>query len=406
MKKIGVLLMLLAILVPTFVAPITVKGKTLRELQAELDKAKQELEENETQKNLTQEQINSINMNINSIRTKISDMSDEMIELQKEIESLNEDIESKDKQIKEVMNFVQISNGESMYLEYAFGAQSFTDFIYRFAIAEQLANYNSKLIDEYNQMIKDNEQKKTDLETKTTELKNEQASLALELEKLDRDMINLEDSSVSIEDEIKAQQELIDFYKSKGCSLDQDVTTCGREILPATTAFYRPIISGYVTSEFGSRCIWLNGQYNCNGHSGIDFSITGGGASIYAVGTGMVSAIMYRQPCGGNMVFVHHRLKNGETYTSAYYHLRSVNVSVGDVVTKDSIIGVMGGNPSSEWWDSCSTGDHIHLTMAYGLYGTEYKGWSTFVSKTFNPRLLVNAPMTHYQWFNDRLTKY
>lgn len=406
MKKIGVLMILLAIVIPTFLAPITIKGKTLRELQAELDKTKAELENNKEQKRLTQEQINSINMNINSIRTSISTMSDEMIALQQEIEKLDEDIKKKDKQIKEVMNFVQVANGESMYLEYAFGAQSFTDFIYRFAIAEQLANYNSKLIDEYNKMIEENQKKKEDLEKKTEELKKEQASLALELEKLDRDMVKLEDSSISIEDEIKAQQELIDLYTKRGCSLDQDVKSCGKELLPATTAFYRPIISGYVTSEFGSRCIWLNGQYNCNGHSGIDFSVTGGGVPIYAAGTGMVSTIFYRNSCGGNMVFIQHRLSNGETYTSAYYHLRSINVSLGDIVTKDSVIGIMGGNPTTEWWDSCSTGDHIHLTMAYGLYGTDYKGWNTFVSKTFNPRLLINAPTTHYQWFNDRLTKY
>ena len=99
-------------------------------------------------------------------------------------------------------------------------------------------------------------------------------------------------------------------------------------------------------------------------------------------------------------------LKNGETYTSAYYHLRTINVKIGDVVTKDTVVGIMGGDPSKETWDKCSTGAHSHLTMAYGLYQTDYKSWDTFVSKTFNPRLAINAPTSRATWFTDRFTKY
>ena len=48
------------------------------------------------------------------------------------------------------MKFVQISNGETNYLEYIFGATDFTDFIYRVSVAEQLGEYNDRLIKEYN----------------------------------------------------------------------------------------------------------------------------------------------------------------------------------------------------------------------------------------------------------------
>ena len=54
---------------------------------------------------------------------------------------------------------------------------------------------------------------------------------------------------------------------------------------------------------------------------------------------------------------------NGVNYTSVYMHLRKLYVSKGDVVSKDTQIGLMGGNPSTEYWDSCSTGQHLHLTF-------------------------------------------
>ena len=47
-----------------------------------------------------------------------------------------------------------------MYLEYVFTATDFTDFIYRMAIAEQLSDYNEKLISDYEDLIIENEKKK------------------------------------------------------------------------------------------------------------------------------------------------------------------------------------------------------------------------------------------------------
>lgn len=406
MKKFASILLVFMLVIPLLVSPLEVNGKTIKELQEELEKTKEELKQNEENKNLTQEQMNTINQNINSIRTKITNIEKELIDLQEEIENLNEEIEKKDQQIKDIMNFVQISSGESVYLEYAFGAQSFTDFIYRFAVAEQLANYNARLIDEYNQLIEENENKKKEQEEMKKKMQQEQEALAEELQKLKRDMVELEDASVSLEDEIKAQEEMLQMYLDKGCKENDDIDTCGQSLLPPTTAFYRPLISGYVTSEFGYRCLTLNGVYSCGGHSGIDFSTSERNAKVYAVGTGMVATIYRYNSCGGNMVFIHHRLKTGETYTSAYYHLRTVNVSVGDVVTKDTVIGIMGGDPSIETWDKCSTAAHSHLTLAYGLYGSGQDSWSAFISRTFNPRLMINAPTTHYSWFTDRFTKY
>ncbi len=405
MKKLGILTLTLCLLSFFLYVPET-KAKTLGELKAELEQTEKELAENEGQRAITEEEKRQVNQNIYNIQSDIAVTEQEIEDLKEEIEELNVEIKNKDKQIKDMMNFVQLSNGESMYLEYAFGAQSFTDFIYRFAVAEQLADYNAKMIDEYHNMINENEQKGRDLEDKTKELQQEQVNLSRELEKLNQKLIELEDSSISIEDDIKAQKELIEIYEERGCKEDEDIDTCGQKLLPTTTAFYRQLVSGYVTSEFGYRCLTIQGYYQCSGHSGIDVSTGEIGAPVYAVGTGMVSAFFYRNSCGGNMVFIQHKLTNGQTYTSAYYHLRDVYVSVGDIVTRDTVIGTMGGDPDIEWWDSCSTGDHSHLTMAYGSYPGDFYSWNDFVANIFDPREMINFPSSHYTYFNDRLTEY
>ena len=52
-------------------------------------------------------------------------------------------------EIKSIVHYYQVSNVQNMYYEYVFNADSYTDFIYRFAITEQLSDYREKTINEY-----------------------------------------------------------------------------------------------------------------------------------------------------------------------------------------------------------------------------------------------------------------
>ena len=100
------------------------------------------------------------------------------------------------------------------------------------------------------------------------------------------------------------------------------------------------------------------------------------------------------------MVYIHHRI-NGKNYTSVYMHLRNIYVSPGQSVTANTQIATMGGDPSIEYWDGCSTGQHLHFTLANGLYFKEYSSYDTFQSKTFDPRNKVNFPAVN-GWFSGR----
>ena len=85
-----------------------------------------------------------------------------------------------------------------------------------------------------------------------------------------------------------------------------------------------------------------------------------------------------------------------------------MNVSVGQVVTASTQIGIMGGNQQTEWWDKCSTGNHVHFTVATGHYLKDYMSWDTFIANTYNPRETVNFPWSGVatDYFKDRTTMY
>ena len=392
-KKITCTLLIVIIMTVTFVLPPTnnVHAKTLRDLKAELADAQARYQSGKSDRELTEKQIADKRNKVNEINREIDKVQQEIIDLGNEIEQLEIDIQNKEKEIKQIMNYYQLSSGESAYLEYAFNAADFTDFIYRMAISEQLSSYNDKLVDEYNQMIEDNKAKQKDLQNKTVALNAKQVELEKELNDLGSHLSDVLEINVSIEDEIKSLKELIDTYENVyNCSLDDNLDTCTAKQLPIGTQFYRPVISGRVSSNYGGRTYWLNGKQVTDYHYGIDFA-SPHGTDVYAIANGRVAWITRKASCGGNMVYIHHTV-NGKDYTSGYFHLATINVSVGDVVTYNTVIGTVGGVPSIETWDGCSSGAHVHLQMSTTHIEEKEGFYTRFTARRLNPREVVNIP--------------
>jgi len=404
----GILLIFVIVLPGLFFPSVSAEAKTVTDLKNELEQSIKEKEENEQKQQLTKEEINRIAASITANTNTINQLNEELVKLQEEIVAAEKEIEAKDKEIKEIVNFLQISNGESAYLEYAFGAKDFTDFIYRMAVAEQLSSYNEKLVDEFNALIESNKKKKIEITEKQETLRKKQVELAAQKEKLGNELKETSVVGVSIDDAIKKQREHLQYLEKLNCGVNEDVDDCinRNKVLPPGTAFYRPIVTGKVSSEFGNRCYWLHGQYTCDLHGGIDLTEKGDAVPIYAAAPGIVVSTMSKWKCGGNEVFIIHNI-NGKKYTTLYAHLRTITVKQGQVVTMDTQVGTMGGDPYREYWDGCSTAQHLHFTIANGHYGTDYNfySWSTFEANMFDPRIMLNVPARGSS-FSGRYVKY
>lgn len=401
-KKMVNILLVFALLFSSFIIPnARIEAKTLGDIERELNDYKKEYEDNKNKQQQTQEEIDEAKAKIAKANQDIIDASNEILRLNKEIDTLNEEIEQKNEELKDIMNFFQKANGESAYLEYAFGAKDFTDFIYRTAISEQLSKYNQKLIAEFEDKIDENNKKTKQLDDKKIELKNKQKELEELLGTLNLELESYQEDEVSIEEQIRMREDAIEMYKEMGCKSEDDIDVCTRQKLPTTTELFRPLRQGYVTQEFGYADADTSWLYSF--HWGIDVSTYDNDTPVYSAGDGMVVSISRNQSCGNNIVYIHHRLKNGETYTSAYWHLRRVLVSEGDVVTKDTQVGVMGGAWSDH--DACAAGAHVHFVLATGLYLQDYYNFDTYRSRRINPRTVINFPSL-YADFTDRYIKY
>lgn len=122
----------------------------------------------------------------------------------------------------------------------------------------------------------------------------------------------------------------------------------GKKYVEETVKFAYPV-NGRLTSKFGEK------RSNGTVHNGIDLAASLG-TPILAPEKGLVTSV-WKDAINGNGI----KLLHYQGYTTGYAHLLSVNVKVGDTITKGQKIGEVGSTGRS-------TGPHLHwVVRQYGI---------------------------------------
>jgi murein DD-endopeptidase MepM/ murein hydrolase activator NlpD len=309
------------------------------------------------------------------------------------------DIKEKSLQIKEFYSYYQVSNGENLYLEYAFGADNMTDFIYRMSIVEQMTEYNKEVIKSLNDMISKNEKREVEIKKKQKDLAKKKESLNDKVKSLGEDVASLEEGGVDSEKQLKIYQEIVASYKKLGCK-SKDVIGVDCAVNGPAGKFRRPTAKGTLSSGFG----WRWGSF----HRGVDITSSNRRREkIYPVANGTITS-KYHDNYGALVIIMEHYDSDSRTwYSSLYAHLSSYapNISTGQYITSDRYIGYMGNTgyviprPTASNPDA---GTHLHLEVApCRIYKDNKCGsWNTYVSfmkrsasKGYKgPKQLINLP--------------
>lgn len=389
MKKIAISILIFFTLI-IVVYPNKIEAKTLQDLYNQLAKLQAEYNANKNNRDLTQAEINKLNNEINTISATIEKTRKEISQAEIDIENSKKKIEDKKVETDGMIQFLQVSNGGNIYLEYLFDAENYTDFIYRYEVVKQLTNYNSDLIDELEKLILDLQQKEKDLSAKKVKLENNRKELTAKVGTLSNNLSSYMEEGVDIKKDIEDMKKQIKIYEDLGCSKNQDLNSCTGQV--NAYGWKYPLAKGCVTSEYTgykTRTDWSGG----GGHYGIDLDCVGEGTKVYAAAAGVVRRVT-RYSCGGNAVYISHRV-NGRNYTSVYMHLLSVDggIYVGKVVTDSTIVGYVGGYSTSishGGYDYCTTGAHLHFGIAEGDSSFNFNPYS------INPREIFAFPKLVY----------
>lgn len=391
-KSLKIVLLFISLML---ILPMTTNAKTISQMEKELQIHKQKLNDTEVQKAINKQSIDETNSKINKIKTSISKIESDIVSKTKESEQLEKDIQKKNEETKDLMRYYQISSSGSAMIEYIMGAESITDLVYRLSITEQISSYNKKVVEEMNNMIKANDQIKKDLASKKEELVNLKEEQDAQVIVLNEKQSKLNDDGMSESESIKEMEKQIKYYRSLGCSDTIQVSTClsnyyakkgNSTYLPSGSTFYRPTSTGRMSSNYGWRKLFGKDNF----HAAVDISMPTG-TPVYATAPGYVAHISTKGS-GGNQIMLWHEI-NGKVYTSYYAHLSSFNVSVGSIVTKDTVIAKSGNTGTS-------TGPHLHFGIATGKWYSDYYNYSEFISHSIDPRSVTIFPSKGQSYSN------
>lgn len=376
---------------------------------------------------------------ISSAKSTITQTKEEIEELKASIAELEQKIAERTELLQERARAIQLSGGSVDYIDVLLGANSFVDFIDRFSAVNTLIEADrqimrdqaadKKLLAEQKEQVEtkltEQEERRAELETLKALFdgqKAEQAGLGRELqaeqERLASEKSNLEgqraealDISAELETQIvteqkrlaevvrKAEEELQRKLAAEQKAADERQAAAARKTeeerqaaaesntksaavktpsvekpveasAPAAgSPFIRPT-TGRNTSNFGWRDIGDGPEFT----AGMDIANVPG-TEVRAAANGYVSSAGTMGGLGNAVVITHS--VNGQTMTTVYGHLNSIDVSTGQAVSQGQRIGGMGNTGRS-------TGPHLHFETHIGI-------WNGSSSNAVDPRNYIGS---------------
>ncbi len=355
----------------SFFTPVYAAEETLGDLRSTYNELLKQKQENDNLSAEAKAEIARKEAAIIQAEADIHKAEEDMQQAEEDIKISNERIEVLKENASEVLLYLQQMQGTNAYVEYVSGASSMTDMIMRIAAIEQLSDQIHGTINDLEAEIKRNEELKVELAEKKKTLEAQAVEYQRIINENYDKLEEYDKYALDIDNQVKVAKQRLETYEKKcqetvGSTADSVVLTSCSSV-PLNSGWLKPLNYGIITSTIGVR--W--GEY----HNALDI----GGASpfegtpIYAAAAGVVSGMVHKYKCGGNMLYID-VFVDGKAYTTYYYHLLDFNVNLGDVVTQDTVIGWVGGYSTSKnhgGYDGCTTGAHLHFGVANGYYNPQ-----------------------------------
>jgi murein DD-endopeptidase MepM/ murein hydrolase activator NlpD len=327
----------------------------LNHLTFTADKIKAELAQLETQIASAQTLLNQTQVAFAQAQTQVLSAQKELDQKQKELEDRQSALGKRARGIYE--------SGQISYLELLFQSSDLSDFINRM-------EYFTKLVDNDRKLLADIKSQKEQIAQKTRELQSRrdqaaqlQAQAASVSAGLDKTKAQLRIALDQNQKDLQVAADNVDRLESEANAMTDKIRKlqAGRSGGVSGTISTWPLPGFYEISDpFGWRIHPIN--HNRSLHTGTDI-VAPSGTPIHAAGAGVVIMAGWNTAYG-NMVIIDH----GGGVSSLYGHQSSLNVTEGESVQANQVIGYVG---STGW----STGPHLHFEVREGGNPTDPLGF-------------------------------
>jgi len=347
----------------------------LKELEGKLSDNLSEMEAIIAQKDIIDQEIftlyqktTNINEQIAAYSALIADKQEELDQAQVSLKALNEKNKDRIRAMEE--------DGAISYWSVLFEASSFSDFLDRLNMVEEIAASDARRLEEMSDAAEAVAAAKTELEEgqKALEATREELEVAkVEQEKkrkeadalltqliatgeeYEKHIAEVEEEEDALSIKIDSAEQLYENAKylewlATSVPSPPSGGTAGDGTTIGGLTWLKPTTYSRVSSPYGWRIHPVYGDWRF--HNGIDLSASSG-TPIVATRSGKVVVAQYSSSAG-YYVTVDHQ----DGFQSKYLHMTHYIVGVGDYVTAGQVIGYVGST-------GVSTGAHLHFTITY-----------------------------------------
>ena len=336
--------------------------------EKKIDEISQEQEEilSQVQKLITQ--ISDYQLEIDELNGKISTLQTKITESEKQIKE--DEIEyDKEQKALDARLVAMYKTGETSYLDFLLSSATLVDFISSYYLVSEVADYDTKMLEQLEAHKKKIENEKAELELNKKELSNSKVTLESKQQGLMTMKKSKEEYAVELTGKAKKLEEELSELASHEQNINKRILELQRQYdeeqarkraasgSSGSTSSYSgggsskygfgyPVTNHHIGTGYGvAGRMWSSGH-----HTGVDFPVPSG-TPVYSVGDGQVVDTGFNRAYG-NYVEVYH----GDNIYSFYAHASSVIVSSGQHVTKGQQIMKSGATGNV-------TGAHLHFEI-------------------------------------------
>ena len=359
-----IILVMLFCLTKVYAVTESELNEQLENIDAQINSTSTEIAGLKTQMTANLEQINRINIQIAEYESEIQNTTESIESIQSTLEEKEEELRvaeenyNKQKNLLEKRLIAMYESSKTTYLDLLLGAADLSDFISKYYLVQEIAEYDKKTI-----RLVENTKKVVELQENEISKKNE----ILEGTK-ERLTIQMGSMEVLLKDKTNLIEELSEEEKAlemKLAEYEEDKKQIEKELSEladknSINASLTPSECGYISPLLGkTRKNITTGFYGYSGHTGVDFAVVSG-TEIMAVKEGTVvisdakknSLGKYRS-YGEYIVIDHH---DGTMTLYAHGLPNSRKVNIGDEVIAGQTIMLVGSTGNS-------TGPHLHFEV-------------------------------------------
>ena len=323
----------------------------LRKSQQSKEAAQKKVETLTAEKKTVEAELDVLNEEIAKVENEVNEVNAAIAENENQIVAQQAKIDEYDGKFKERAR-TMYKHGSVSYLDVLFGANDFGDLMYKVQMVERIINYDKEIIQVMTDARTELERQKEEKEYNREILVNKQdevnAKIALRNQKISEIESDVEKARAQADKEDKQMA----AFRAEIAQMSQTGQASSSETSTSVASYgamqWPSATTKNVTSAYGWRYHPI--QKRNKFHTGIDIGASSGSAVVAAESGKVIRAGWYGGY--GNCVVIDH----GGGITTLYGHNSSINVSVGQQVSKGQTIALVGSTGNS-------TGPHLHFEV-------------------------------------------